>query len=94
MEHSEILKLIPEMIQTIEALEQEVEALKNEQPTESEVVELKKVLADAEKIITIISTERNTLSQALRVVSSQGRIDPVQETLEKEMVEEMNNVHI
>ena len=85
------MSLVNQAIQTIEELEQEVFALKNEQPVESEFFALKHQIQEAEKIITIISAERNTLSQVVRIQASHGRIDPVQETFEKEMIQELND---
>lgn len=84
---NQLLNLTNQTIQEVEALEQEVIALKNEQPTELEIMHLRDQVEEAKRLIHVITTERNTLSQVVRIQASQGRIDPVQETVEKEMIE-------
>jgi flagellar biosynthesis component FlhA len=74
-------------IATIEELEQQTTALVNEAVDEIDFNMLQrdyeKLVADyvkAQGLLKIVETERNTLSQVLRILASGGEIDPVSET--------------
>lgn len=71
-------------IGSIEALEQQVEALKNEASSEVEVHNSQEEIERLNRLLLIVQVERNTLSQALRIISSAGTIDPTKETEEAE----------
>lgn len=82
-------------ISKVEELEQEVEALKNQAPSEfpsefdyivskEELARVRETLAVSNQYLAIVKAERNALSQALRIVASHGQIDPVEETEEME----------
>lgn len=87
---TQMLTLLNHTIAIVEAFEQEIIALKNEQPTEWDMKLNGLKLDEAKKLLTIVQTERNTLSQVVRIFASEGRIDPCKETAELEMMKEMH----
>lgn len=85
-------------ISKVEELEQEVEALKNEKLEAVDYQVMSDVICNKDreidtinKLLLVVQTERNTLSQAIRIIASQGKIDPAKETSELEMLREMND---
>jgi len=84
--------LIRELMKRLDMREQEITALKNEAISDQEINQIHSRITELEgqnnhmrTIIQVVEAERNAISQALRIMASAGRIDPVMETPRDEM---------
>lgn len=70
----------------MEMLERTIETLRNESTQNLKMKELEAVLAETRLEAKLIQTERNTLIEVVRVLASQGEVNPcLEEAIGQEM---------
>lgn len=78
--------LARQAIMRMEMLERTIETLRNESTQNLKMKELEAVLAETRLEAKLIQTERNTLIEVVRVLASQGEVNPcLEEAIGQEM---------